>query len=210
MKTTVLTILLFMSGLQSYAQSAAEAIREGNGYYRSGAYNKAAGAYEKALQAEPGNEAARLNQAAALYRQDQKVEAVQQFSALAREAGDPSLKAKAWYNKGVILSQQKNLAESIEAYKEALRLDPADRQARENLQKALLELKKKAPPPKKENKQDKKKQDPKQNQSPRPQSRLSPKETEQRLKLLEQKEKEVQQRIRREQSGKAGSTGKDW
>lgn len=210
MKTTVLTLILFLVAAQPFAQTAAEAIREGNGYYRSADYNKAAAAYAKALQAEPANEAARLNQAAALYRQDQKVEAVQQFSALAREARDPVLKSKAWYNKGVILGQQKNIAESIEAYKEALRLDPEDRQARENLQKALLELKSKPPPPKKENKQDKKKPEPRQNQQPRPQSRLSPKETEQRLKLLEQKEKEVQQRIRREQSGKGGSTGKDW
>lgn len=204
------TILFILPVFRLSAQTAAESIREGNGLYRSGAYGQAAVAYEKALQAEPGNEAARLNLAATLYRQDQKVEAVQQFASLTREAKDPRLKARAWYNKGVILSQQKNLEESIEAYKEALRLDPADRQARENLQKALLERKKKTPPPKKEDKQNKKKQEPKQNQSPRPQSRLSPKETEQRLKLLEQKEKEVQQRIRRDPSGKGGRTAKDW
>ena len=47
------------------------------------------------------------------------------------------------------MSQQKKLEESIDAYKNALRQNPNDKEARENLQKALLELKKKTPPPKK-------------------------------------------------------------
>ena len=60
------------------------------------------------------------------------------------------LKGKAYYNKGVVLSRSKKLEESIEAYKNALRQNPDDKEARENLQKALLELKKKKPPPKEE------------------------------------------------------------
>ena len=68
----------------------------------------------------------------------------------------------------MILSQQKNLEESIEAYKNALRNNPDDKEARENLQKALLELRKKTPPPKKEKKENKK-QD--QQQQKQPQSR---------------------------------------
>ena len=118
------------------------------------------------------------------------------------------IRAKSFYNKGVILSQQKNLEESIEAYKNAIRLDPSDKQARENLQKALLELRKKNAAPKKDNKQDKKKQDPKQQKQP--QSRMSQKETEQRLKLPQPKEKEVQQRLQRDKAGEGGSRPKDW
>ena len=75
------------------------------------------------------------------------------------------------------------MEESIEAYKETLRLNPGDQEARENLQKALLELKKKTPPKKQE---EKKKQE-QQKQQPKP--KISPRDAEQQLKLLEQKRK---------------------
>jgi hypothetical protein len=39
---------------------------------------------------------------------------------------------------------------------------------------------------------------------------MSRKEAEQRLKLLEQKEKEVQQRLQKEKSKSGGSQTKDW
>ena len=115
------------------------------------------------------------------------------------------LRSKTYYNKGAILSRQKKLEESIEAYKDALRLNPDDKEARENLQKALLELKKKEPP-KQKNDDQKKKQD----QQKQPQPKMSRKEAEQRLKLLEQKEKEVQQRLQKEKSKSGGSQAKDW
>ena len=203
-----LLIYLFLISASAKAQEAVKAIESGNQYYRTGAFSQAAAEYTRALQLDPSNKNALFNQANTLYRQDQKVEAVQQFTALSREATDKGIRARSFYNKGVILSQQKNLEESIEAYKNALRIQPDDREARENLQKALLELKKKAPPPKKDQQQDKKKQD--QKQQKQPQSKMSQKETEQRLKLLEQKEKEVQQRLQRQKSKSGGSQPKDW
>jgi hypothetical protein len=39
---------------------------------------------------------------------------------------------------------------------------------------------------------------------------MSPKEAEQRLKLIEQKEKEVQQRLQKEKSKTGGGQPKDW
>jgi len=39
---------------------------------------------------------------------------------------------------------------------------------------------------------------------------MSPKEAQQRLKLMEQKEKEVQQRIQQEKSKTGGNQTKDW
>lgn len=203
-----ISLLLASAGLYSQKQQPEKFILSGNGYYRNMEYSKAAAEYDKALQADPLNTTAKFNQANTLFRQDQKVEAVQLFTALSRDADKKDLKARSFYNKGVILSQQKNLEESIEAYKNALRNDPEDKEARENLQKALLELKKKAPPPPKENKE-RKKQEQQQKQK-QPQSKMSPKETEQRLKLLQQKEKEVQQRLQKEKSKSGGSQPKDW
>ncbi len=206
----LLLFFLFLMGYSCslFSQQVVKDIEEGNGYYKNKEYNRAADSYQQALNADPANNTAKFNRANTQYKMDQKVEAVQQYTALARDAREKDIRSKSFYNKGVILSQQKNLEESIEAYKNAIRLDPADKQARENLQKALLELRKKNAAPKKDNKQDKKKQDPKQQKQP--QSRMSKKETEQRLKLLQQKEKEVQQRLQRDKAGEGGSRPKDW
>lgn len=196
----------FFFGLNSSAQDVNEIIKTGNDFYKQQEYLKAANEYAKALGAEPSNTTAKFNYANALFRQDKKVEAAVLFNDLATTATDKSMLSKAWYNKGVILSNQKNLEESIEAYKNALRNNPDDKEARENLQKAMLELKKKEPPKKKDEDQ-KKKQNQQQKQN---QSKMSMKEAEQRLKLLQQKEKEVQQRVQKEKVKGGGSQPKDW
>ena len=134
-------------------------------------------------------------------------EAIRVLNDLAFKSNDPSVKSKAYYNKGAILSAQKKLEESIEAYKEALRQEPSDKDARENLQKALLELKKKNQSKKEDNKKQKQQQ---QKQQQKPQPKMSQKEAEQRLQLLEQKEKDVQQRLQNEKSKQGGGMGKDW
>jgi tetratricopeptide (TPR) repeat protein len=159
------------------------------------------------LNSQPGNITAKFNQANALYKQDKKVDAAILLTELTGKVTDPPMRAKTYYNKGVILSQQKNLEESIEAYKNALRNDPTDKDARENLQKALLELKKKNQDKKKENDQQKKK---KEEPKKQPQPKMNPKEAEQRLKLLQQKEKETQERVQKNKMKTGGSQAKDW
>lgn len=202
-----LTIFLVLACMFAFAQQADKAIQKGNDYYKQQQFAKAAEEYNKAASTDPANQTAKFNLANALYKQDKKVEAVQLFTGVANTVTGKEPRSKAFYNKGVILSQQKNLEESIEAYKNALRNTPDDKEARENLQKALLELKKKNPPKKKE--QDKKKKQEPQQQK-QPQSRISPKEAEQRLKLLQQKEKQVQQRVQSERNKTGAGQKKDW
>lgn len=185
--------------------SAAKELRMGNDYYRKQQYAKAEELYSRAAAADPVLFSAKFNQANALYKQNKQVEAAALFQELATGTAEASLLSKAWYNKGVLLSRQQNLEESITAYKNALRHNPADTEARENLQKALLELKKKSPEKKEQKKQQK--EEKKQQQSP---SRMDPREAEKRLRLLRQKEKEVQQRVNREKTPGAGSASKDW
>lgn len=203
-----LTIFLVLACSSAFAQQADKAIQKGNDYYKQQQFAKAAEEYNKAISAEPSSQTAKFNLANSLYKQDKKVEAAQLFADVTENALEKELRSKAFYNKGVILSQQKNLEESIEAYKNALRNNPDDKEARENLQKALLELKKKNPPKKKE--QDKKKKQEQQQQQKQPQSRISPKEAEQRLKLLQQKEKQVQQRVQSERNKTGAGQKKDW
>lgn len=187
------------------AQQVDEIIKKGNDLYKQKQYDPAKTAYEEALAKDTANTTAKFNLANTSYRLSRSTEAINSFDQLAKKYQDADEKSKAYYNKGVVLSNQKRLEESIDAYKDALRQDPDDKEARENLQKALLELKKKTPPPKKED-QKKKQQNKKQKEQPK----MNQKEAEQKLKLLEQKEKELQQRMQQQKS-KTGSGGnKDW
>ena len=203
-----LTILCSLFSLCSFSQpkEVEKTIEAGNEYYRQQLFAKASEEYRKAIEAAPSDITARFNQANALYKQDKGVEAAEIFTEVAKEATGKIIRSKAYYNKGVILSKQKNLEESIEAYKNALRNNPDDKETRENLQKALLELKKKNSEKKKDDQQKKKKEE----QKKQPQSKMNQKEAEQRLKLLQQKEKEVQERVQKEKTKTGGSQVKDW
>ncbi|MGH2553022.1 MAG: tetratricopeptide repeat protein [Chitinophagaceae bacterium] len=209
MKVKWMILVLFLAA-DSKAQSPQEEkhIREGNEYYMQQKFDRAVTAYEKALQVRPGHSIAKYNLATTLFKLNKPDEALSLFNEVGEDKGKTELKAKAYYNSGAILSRQNKPEESVEAYKKALRINPDDKEARENLQKALLELKKKNPPKKKEE-QDRKKKEQEQQQKQK-QSRISPKEAQQRLQLLAQKEKEVQQRIQKEKSNAGGSQVKDW
>jgi len=203
-------IFFFFIALYSYGQDTDldKKILAGNEFYKQQKYEQAVAEYAKALAIDPNNATAKFNYANAQYKAGKQVEASKTLTELTAAATGKEFRSKTYYNKGVILSAQKNLEESIEAYKNSLRQNPADKEARENLQKALLELKKKTPPENK--KQQEKKQDKDKQQQKQPQSQMNPKEAEQRLRLLAQKEKEVQERLQKEKSKAGGGPGKDW
>jgi Ca-activated chloride channel homolog len=205
----VLIIVCLTATLLTHAQQTGKLITEGNEWYRKQQYDKAGDAYTKALAEDPLNQSAKFNLANVYHKQGKDAEAIQLYTDVAAATIEAALQTKAWYNKGAVLSKQQKTEESIEAYKNALRADPANKNARENLQKALLELKKKNPPKKKQDDPQKKKK-PEEKQKQQQQPKMSQKEAEQRLKLLEQKEKELQQRMQKEKARAGGQGGKDW
>lgn len=198
----IATILGLTAPFLLLAQDQNKSIETGNNYYRQKQYDKAEGEYRNALTISPQDKAAKFNLANALIKQEKRDDAKKLLFQLTVKENKADIRSKATYNQGVMLTQQKKLEESIELYKETLRLNPADQEARENLQKALLELKKKNPPKKQE---EKKRED--QKQQPKP--KISPKEAQQQLKLLEQKEKQVQERLQKN-SKTGNSQPKDW
>jgi Ca-activated chloride channel family protein len=204
-----LLIYLFFIALGASSQRVNEMIQKGNVFYKQQQFEKATAEYKKVLETEPGNNTAKFNLANSLQKQGKEDEAIILLTEVAASTKEEDLKSHAFYNKGVIFSGQKKLEESIDAYKEALRKNSGDNDARENLQKALMELKKKNPA-KKENQQQQKKKEQDQQQKKQQQPKMSEKEAEQRLKLLQQKEKEVQQRLQKEKNKGGGSQVKDW
>jgi Ca-activated chloride channel family protein len=151
------------------------------------------------LEEDPANTTARYNLANALYHQRKFKEAVDVLDENVKQpAVGPQVKSASYYNKGVVYTKQKDLLNSIEAYKGALRIDPDDRQARENLQKALMELR-----------QQQQQQKRNQQERERNQSNMSQKEAERQLERLQQKEQKVQERL--QGKGQQGnSMPKDW
>ena len=195
MKRLLFLQVLFIS-LAVGAQNINSHISKGNQYYRQTQFDLAEAEYRKALQIDAANTTAQYNLANALQKQKKYDEAVQVLERLYGSATNNNLRSAAAYNQGVAYTKQKNLEASIESYKKALRLNPDDREARENLQKALSELKKK--------------QEEEQKQQKKSQSNMSQKEAEQKLNLLQQKEKQLQERLQKQNQQKGGKQAKDW
>lgn len=182
-------------------------MRAGNRLYKQKAFQHALPEYQKAVSQDPANPVARYNLANAQFRSNQFAEAEKEYGAAVENGKDSDFKQMATYNKGVALTRQKKLLESIEAYKEALKMNPADADARFNLQKALSELKKQT-----ESDQKKQEQKQQQKQQPKPQQQnpTNKRQIEQWLNSLRQKEQEVQRKIQENRSRAVSRPEKDW
>jgi tetratricopeptide (TPR) repeat protein len=197
------------------AQQENGLIRAGNQLYKEKQYQESLKQYSKAVTKAPQNAVANYNQGNAQVRTNLMEEAVASYNATIANSKKKPVKEKGFYNKGVALSKQQKLQESIQAWKEALKLDPNDQDARENLQKALLELKKQQEQQKQQEdqkKKNKKEQDSdkdKQKQKPEQQSKLTQKQVEQLLKALQQKEKEVHDKLQ-SRNNSPSKQEKDW
>ena len=195
-RVAVILVLIFTT-TRLFAQDARDLVADGNNFYRDSQYFKAELQYRKALETDPSNREAKFNLANALLKQNKNDEAEKLLNELNSQPS-PAFRSEVNYNNGVRLSGEKKLEESIDAYKEALRLNPNDQEARENLQKALLELKKKSP----------NKQQQKQKQQEKPKPKLSQQDVDKELKKLEEKEKQVNQKLQK--NNNQVKQPKDW
>ena len=124
-------------------------LRNGNKLYEKKRYAEAEVEYRKALQSNPASEKAQFNLATALMRQgsvtsqenDDKnpmKQAEGLLTNLAKGAQDKLLRGKACYDLGNIAYGRQQYAQAVEFYKHALRCNPNDDQARQNLRLAQL------------------------------------------------------------------------
>ena len=126
-------------------------IREGNELYNAKRFAEAEVAYRKALEALPSSEIAQFNLAASLLRQSGSSDpnngnspvatATQILQNLASNGNDRMLSSKSFYNLGNLAFNSQDYGKSIEMYKNALRKNPDDDKARENLRLAQLKQK---------------------------------------------------------------------
>ena len=210
MKKYYIIIAIIGFASTSYGQKSNTHLIAGNKLYKQNKFAEAAPEYMKAVEGDADSTIANYNLGNAYFRSRKFDDAAKTYDNTIANGTDNGMKQNGFYNKGVSLSKENKLEESIEAYKMAVKLDPADSNARINLQKALLELKKKNPPPPPEKKeQQQKKQQNKSPQKPPPQSNLNKKQVEQLLKALQQREQQVQQKMQ-QRNRTAGQQEKDW
>ncbi|MEG2061565.1 MAG: tetratricopeptide repeat protein [Alistipes sp.] len=132
----ILSILLLLFAAQIVsAQQLPErsAVRKGNRQYNKGNYEKSIERYTEALKASPASFEAGYNLGNALYkaeRFDHAEQTMQQAAADSLRATEE--RAEAFYNLGNAQFKQKKFKEALESYKQSLRMNPADQEAKYN------------------------------------------------------------------------------
>ncbi len=144
MKKTLILIALLAALLLTMALSQKTTdrhhIRLGNRHFLKSEYDKAYIEYGKALSENPDNSQAAYN-IACVMTATQNDSTLAQYAKAADMEKNGIRKSMSWHNIGVIMQTSHKYAEAIEAYKNALRSNPADDMTRYNLAlcKKLLE-----------------------------------------------------------------------
>lgn len=210
----------YLISTTTFAQNDNQFIKRGNEAYNKKQYDIARDNYKKASEKNPGNQEAPFNLGNALYKSEKSEDALIAYDAAIQNSKLPEEKSGAFYNKGVVLQNNKKLPECIDAYKDALRLNPADEDARLNLQKALKQQQqqkendnkdRKKPKDDPSKKDQQKQQENKDNNLPKPKpSKMTKKEAEEKLKALLQQEKKLQDKLRKVNAASPEKPEKDW
>ena len=215
-KRVAVMLLVFMTTLTASAQMTdRQYIRQGNKQFHAGNYADAEVSYRKAVEKNPKNPQAAFNLGNALIAQKKDSAAVEQFQNAAGLETNPLRKAQSYHNMGVVCQTHKMYDEAIEAYKNALRLNPNDDETRYNL--VLCKHQKQKQDKNKQNQQgnDDKKQDDKKKDQPKPDQnkdkqddkkqqeqpkpQMSKENAEQLLNAAIQNEKQTQDKMKKAQ-----------
>ncbi len=114
-------------------RTARKMLRQGNELYQKEQFTDASVAYQKALGSNSNYDKASYNLGNALYKNKNYKEAIPQYELTAKTATDKAVKAEAFHNMGNSMMESKNYQGAVDAFKSALRNNPADDETRYNL-----------------------------------------------------------------------------
>jgi Ca-activated chloride channel family protein len=233
---SILLLLLLSATIPATAQKTQ--IKQGNKLYQKGSYQDAAKAYQEALAKDPKNRTGLFNLGNALYQQKQFEAARKALATTTQVTTEKTGKSAASYNIGNTYMHERKWQEAVNAYKQALRNNPQDPDAKYNLSYALAMMKKeqggggggkddkkddkgqdkdnKDQQNQDQNKQEQNKQEQnkeeeeKQDQQRQQQpSKLSEQQAEQLLNALQQEERKLQDKMQKSK-GMPVKVEKDW
>jgi Ca-activated chloride channel family protein len=190
-------------------------VKQGNKSFAKRDFKEAETSYRKALEKNKDNPQALYNLGTTLIAQGQDTTAIKFFEEAAKAEKNPLRQSQSFHNLGTVLQGRKMYADAIEQYKQALRLNPNDDDARYNLVLCKHQLDKQQQNQNqdqgqnKDDKDDKQKQDEqqkqeqKQDQQQQQQQQQKPQmskdNAEQLLNAAMQQEKQTQQRMKEAQ-----------
>ena len=201
-------------------------LNKGNEYFKKGDFEKAEGYYKKSLEFDKLYYKAYLNTGHSLFRQAvsfkqkemldssrikcSEAESFYRNSIELTENKDE--KAESLYNLGNCQLLSNKLKESIESYKESLRMIPEDTITKHNLAFAQYLLNQEL----KENKEQEENQDQKENkeqegnQDKKENQELNEEQIQQILNALDKKDQEVQNKLQKRKKNTKNKSLKDW
>ena len=227
----LLLLLLATAGTASAQKAERDFIRKGNRAFKDSVFVDAEVNYRKALEVNPKSTVSMYNLATTLLQQNKLKEAMEEYADAANLEKDKANLAQIYHNMGVIFHSQKEYAKAIEAYKQSLRNNPKDDETRYNLalaQKMLNDQQQNQDQNQDQNQQNQQQeqqqdqqqqqqqqQDQQQNQQQPPQNdkkenEMSKENAEQLLKSVMQDEKDVQDKVKKQQVIQGGRLEKDW
>jgi tetratricopeptide (TPR) repeat protein len=234
----ILGLLFVCSFLFASAQNKVERhmnAREGDQAYAKGAFQDAEIKYREANQLERKSTTT-YNLGNSVFQQERYEEAVKHYQDAVEEAADPQLKAQAYHNLGNAHLSNENLEEGVKSYIESLKLNPDDMDTKKNLTMALQKLEQQRQQQQQQQEQqnqeqqeqeqqEQQQQDPSQQPQQQPQQGeeempqdaqpqeekrdLSKEEAEELLKIIEDEDQKVQEKLRKT-SGEKKKPKKDW
>ena len=221
----ILLIATLFTCMTAFAQKKGDRdVYFGNKAYKAGDLKTAVSKYEEALKLNPANNIARINLAIAQSKLKAADASVKNFDqALKANKNNAAMEARLNYDKGVTLAKNKKYQEAVDAFKKTLLTTPDDSNARENLQKALNELKKQQQKkqPKDQNKkqdqknkedQQKKQDQQKQQKKEQPQNqqqKMTKQQADKLLQALRNQEKETRKKLQKK-NGAPPANSEDW
>lgn len=229
----ILFTLFLLSVAGASAQKAErDYIRKGNRLFKDSVFVDAEVNYRKALETNPKSTVSMYNLGNTLSQQQKFKEAMEQYVAVTQVEKDKMKLAQTYHNMGVLCQAGKDYAKAVEAYKMSLRNNSKDDETRYNLalaQKLLKDQQQNQDQNQDQNKEDEqKKQDQQQEkdknkdqdkdkkqdqQPPKPEKKdneMSKENAEQLLQSVMQDEKNVQDKVKKQQVMQGGRLEKDW
>ncbi len=234
MRTWLITII----ALQLFGPSVNNKNKEGAELYEEGKLDEALVAYTQAQEESPDASEIQYNIANVHYRKEEMDKALDGYRTA--RSGSDEVQRRSHFNTGNVLYKGEKFPDAVAAYKEALKIDDQDIEARQNLELALRKNEEQQRQQEQEgggdsgesdeNQQDQSQPQSQQNQSqpqdqPQPQDQamdssdqggeaqpqgMSKEEAERILAALAEMEKAEQRKQQQKRQIKAPATGKDW
>ncbi len=223
----IVLLLLSISVLFARGQSNHQLLKRGDQSYLKQDYNRAEENYRRALENKQ-EEKTKYNLGNTVMEQNRPDEAIPLYEQAAKKQSDLTLRSRAWHNLGNAYYLKKDYQNSVNAYKEALKVKPDDLDTKKNLVLAKKQLLKQQQQERQQQKQDQQPNEDQQDQQPNPQGEdqqgqqkqqkekmqnktqeMSREEAEQLLQYTEREDQRVQKKLRNK-NDKTPPPKKDW